>query len=227
MIPLETTTKSRTLMAFVLALIAGYVDAYGFITFDTFVSFMSGNTTHAGFKVGQGGFDLALPAAVAISSFVLGSFAGTMITSSRFRYARRILFLSITAMLALDIGITYLTSIVNETGIAMLSFTMGMMNTTLTRVGKQEVNITFVTGMLSQLGGHLAHAVKGEPLKNVRGMWNTHLRRALLLSVMWGCFLAGAVAGGAATPKFGVWMLLLPLLIMLAMGTLVRRAAED
>ncbi|MGE0368464.1 MAG: DUF1275 family protein, partial [Candidatus Dadabacteria bacterium] len=31
-----------------LALIAGYVDAYGFITFGTFVSFMSGNTTHAG-----------------------------------------------------------------------------------------------------------------------------------------------------------------------------------
>ena len=33
-------------------MVAGYVDAYGFVHYQTFVSFMSGNTTQSGVKLG-------------------------------------------------------------------------------------------------------------------------------------------------------------------------------
>ena len=225
--PSEYSRKDRELLAVCLAAIAGYVDAYGFLTFSTFVSFMSGNTTHAGIKLGLETYDAALPAATAILSFVTGVFAGTLMTNSRSRQSRRILYLTTAALLALNIGASHLASALIYLGIAMLSFTMGMMNTVLSRVGKQTVNITFVTGTLSQIGGHLALAAKRAPLKEGEGVWDTHLRRAMLLTVVWVGFLIGALLGGAATPRFGVWLLLLPLLIMLALAVLNPARSTD
>ncbi|MFI5323497.1 MAG: DUF1275 family protein [Thermodesulfobacteriota bacterium] len=41
--------ETQEWLAVCLATTAGFVDAYGFLSFKTFVSFMSGNTTHSGF----------------------------------------------------------------------------------------------------------------------------------------------------------------------------------
>ncbi|MGH7892844.1 MAG: YoaK family protein, partial [Thermodesulfobacteriota bacterium] len=220
--------KDREMLAVCLAAIAGYVDAYGFLTFSTFVSFMSGNTTHAGIKLGEHAYALALPAAAAILSFITGVFAGTLLTNSRTPHARRILYLTIAALLALNIGASHPASTFIYLGIAMLSFTMGMMNTALSRVGNLMVNLTFVTGTLSQIGAYLALAAKRAPVEDGEGVWDTHLRRAIILILVWTGFLAGALLGGAATPRFGVRLLLLPLLIMLALAVLSpARSADD
>jgi uncharacterized membrane protein YoaK (UPF0700 family) len=60
-----------------LAMIAGYVDAYGYFTFKTYVSFMSGNTTQTGYQTGQGDLAAVVPSLLAIVSFVIGAFTGT------------------------------------------------------------------------------------------------------------------------------------------------------
>jgi hypothetical protein len=46
--------RSAERLAAALALIAGFVDAYGMITYGVYVSFMSGNTTQTGLS-GRGG----------------------------------------------------------------------------------------------------------------------------------------------------------------------------
>jgi uncharacterized membrane protein YoaK (UPF0700 family) len=102
----------------------------------------------------------------------------------------------------------------------LLSFTMGVMNTALARVGREPVNLTFVTGTLSQIGGHLALAARREPLGDSEGAGDTHLRRALILSLIWAGFLGGAILGGIATSLVREWMLVIPLLIMLALAIL-------
>jgi uncharacterized membrane protein YoaK (UPF0700 family) len=91
---------------------------------------------------------------------------------------------------------------------------MGILNTTLSRVGSIQVSVTFVTGTLSRIGTHLALAVKGAPLRDSQGSWDTHLHRARLFAGIWVAFLGGAVLSGAATPRFGVWVLLFPVLIL-------------
>lgn len=224
----EYSRRNRELLAICLAAIAGYVDAYGFLTFSTFVSFMSGNTTRAGIKLGEHAYALALPAAAAILSFIAGVIAGTLLTNSRTPHARRILYLTIAALLALNIGASHSASAVIYLGIAMLSFTMGMMNTALSRVGRQTVNLTFVTGTLSQIGTHLTLAAKRAPLKEGEGIWDTHLRRGIMLMLVWLGFIAGAILGGIAAPRFGVRLLMLPLVIMLALAVLSpARSPED
>jgi hypothetical protein len=59
-----------------LAMIAGFMDAYGI---RTYLSFMSGNTTQTGYQTGQGNFGAAVPSALAIVFFVSGSFAGALL----------------------------------------------------------------------------------------------------------------------------------------------------
>jgi len=47
-------TRVQWASAVLLALLAGYLDGYGLLVLGTYVSFMSGNTTFAGLKSGQG-----------------------------------------------------------------------------------------------------------------------------------------------------------------------------
>jgi uncharacterized membrane protein YoaK (UPF0700 family) len=86
----QQLARKQERKAVTLALVAGAVDAYGIITYHTYLSYMSGNTTQTGYKIGQGDFAAALPSAVAIVFFVAGSFAGSFLAHSAARRPRRL-----------------------------------------------------------------------------------------------------------------------------------------
>jgi uncharacterized membrane protein YoaK (UPF0700 family) len=212
--------------AVALAMVAGIVDGYGIITYRTYLSYMSGNTTQTGYKIGQLDFAAAAPSAIAIVFFVGGSFAGSFLVHSNARRPHWLVFGLVTASLAAIIGLTQLRFMSSSVHIAVLSFAMGAMTMALTRVGAQQVRLTFVTGTLHSLGEHLALAVRHAPLRDSQGAWDTHIRRAALLACIWGGFLAGALLSGAGTPQFGAWILLLPIAMLSALTLLDRRASQ-
>jgi uncharacterized membrane protein YoaK (UPF0700 family) len=218
----QVAAQAQERLAAGLAMIAGYVDAYGYITFKTFVSFMSGNTTQTGLLTGQGHVTAAMPSLLPIGSFVIGAFTGTLLTHSGTPQARRRLFGVVAAVLAVSIGLTLRGWGGGAVSMATLSVAMGMMNTALSHVGALPVSLTFVTGTLIRMGTHLALALTRAPLQGAQGSWDTHGRRAFLLLGIWASFLIGALLGGAATSRFGVWVLLLPLLILLALAVFSR-----
>src|SRR5437870_13842177 len=78
----QVSTQGDETLAAALAMIAGYVDAYGYLSFKTYLSFMSGNTTQTGFLTAQGDFPAAMPSLLATVSFVTGIFTGTALTYS-------------------------------------------------------------------------------------------------------------------------------------------------
>lgn len=202
-----------------MALIAGYVDAYGIVALGVYLSFMSGNTTQTGARTGQGHFATALPSALAIMFFVIGIMAGTLLTNfGGLRRSRSALLGAVAALLALIIGSTNLALLDAKFAIAVISLAMGMMNTTQSQVGGEPVALAFVTGDLVWLGRHLALAILRAPVQAGRGSWDTHLYRALILTRVWGGFLTGALLSGAATPRFGVWVLLPPCVILLVLA---------
>ncbi len=218
-IELEMLDRAEGRLATALALIAGYVDAYGIVALGVYVSFMSGNTTQTGARTGQGHFAAALPSALAIMFFVIGTIAGALLThSAGLRRSRSALLGAVAALLAVIIGATSLVSLNGEFAIAVISLAMGMMNTTQSQVGGEAVTLTFVTGDLAWLGRHLAMAILRAPVRSARGSWDTHLYRALIVTRIWGGFLTGALLSGAATPHFGVWVLLPPFLILLVLA---------
>jgi len=229
LIKLLSAARAERRLASHLALIAGYVDAYALLAYGTYVSFMSGNTTQTGSMTGQGRFLTALPSVTAIVFFVAGSFAGTWLVHSGLRRSRQALFGGVAALLAVIIGGTQLRSLGShvEVSIATLAVAMGLLNSTLSRIGAEPINLTFVTGTLNKIGRHLALAVMREPLADAQGEWDTHLRRAGLMTSEWAAFLIGAIVSGAATSFFGVWVLLPPFLILLALALSPDNIAPD
>ncbi|HEY6766662.1 MAG TPA: YoaK family protein [Candidatus Sulfotelmatobacter sp.] len=201
-----------------LALIAGYLDGYGLLFLKTYVSFMSGNTTFTGLKSGQGNFQAALPSAIAIVFFIGGSFLGNLFTQSRLRYSHRLTFGVIAVLLATVAGLEWEGARNVSSEIAMLSLAMGMMNPALSKVGAESVSLTFVTGTLSRVGGHLAAAAGRKPLPDGRGPGNSHLARARIDASVWSGFLIGAGLSGMAGSHFRMWALLPPCLVMIALG---------
>src|SRR5271167_5198070 len=214
---LDETRANWTLAVF-LALVAGYLDGYGLLVLGTYVSFMSGNTTFAGLKIGQGNFQAALPPAIAVLSFVTGSFLGNLLSQSRLRYSHRLIFAVIAGLIAAVAGLERhgLWSALVE--IAMLSVAMGMMNPALSKVGAESVSLTFVTGTLNRIGGNLAAAAGRKPLTDGQGSGDSYLARARIDASVWLGFLAGAALSGMAASHLHMWALLPPCVVMIALG---------
>jgi uncharacterized membrane protein YoaK (UPF0700 family) len=212
--------------AAVLALIAGYVDCYSLLNYQTFASFMSGNTTQAALHAGRGEYAAAAHSLLPIPLFVVGVFAGTcLLQSSQHRQSRR-LFALVAALLAVGMAAAYLR-LPGWSNIMTLGPAMGLMNTAITRVGGQPVSLGYVTGDLNNLAQHLALAVRRVPVPQAQGPWDTHGRRAALLGGLWTAFLLGALMAGAATPRFGAGTLLLPTLLLLLLATFDRAMSAD
>jgi len=215
---LSDDTRVVWALAVFLALIAGYLDGYGLLVLGTYVSFMSGNTTIAGLKSGQGNFQAALPSAIAIASFVTGSFLGNLFGQSRLRHSHRLIFGMIAGLLAVVGGLERYGVWNGTAEIAMLSLAMGMMNPALSKVGAESVSLTFVTGTLNRIGGHLAAAAGRKPLPEGQGPGDSHLARARIDASVWSAFLGGAALSGMVASHFRTWAFLPPCMVMIALG---------
>jgi uncharacterized membrane protein YoaK (UPF0700 family) len=220
-------TRAEWAVAVFLALIAGYLDGYGLLFLGTYVSFMSGNTTFTGLKSGQRNFQAALPSAVAVLCFVIGSFLGNLFTQSRLRHSHRLIFGVIAGLLATVAGLERHGLWNAPAEIAMLSLTMGMMNPALSKVGAESVSLTFVTGTLNRIGGHLAAAVGRKPLSDGQGPGDSHLARARIDASVWSGFLVGAGLSGMAASHLRMWALLPPCAVMIALGLFSEQATPS
>lgn len=212
-------------LASCMVLAAGYLDGYGLLVLGTYVSFMSGNTTMTGVRAGQENFAAALIPAIAIVAFVTGSAAGNLIKHSRLHHAPPLVFLLIAALLA---AVTLVG--LKPVDIALLGFAMGMVNPILPKIGAEAVSLTFMTGTLSRIGGHLGLALIRAPVPGSEGAWDTHLYRAGVDAQLWACFLVGATLSGvaiSASRDYALWpAVAVMLLIALATSYAETREAE-
>lgn len=198
----------------VLALIAGYVDAYAFLHYRIYGSFMSGNTTQTGLSAGQGDVSGAAYNFLPIPVFIAGVFAGTLMVHSGLGKRLRLLFSLVAALLVLAILALFVDASVPLSAIVALSLAMGIMNTSVTSVGPENINLGYVSGTLNNLARHLAFAVKGDRLSDAENARDTHARRAALLAGIWTAFVTGALLAGAAFQAFPRASLLAPILVL-------------
>jgi uncharacterized membrane protein YoaK (UPF0700 family) len=214
----ESGVRIQWALAILLALIAGYLDGFGLLFLGVYVSFMSGNTTVAGLWSGQDNFQAALPSATAVLSFVTGSFLGNLLSQSRSRYSHRLIFGVIAGLLATVAGLERHGPWNAVAESALLSLAMGMMNPALSKVGVESVSLTFVTGTLNRMGGHLAANVGRKPLPAGHPSRDSYLARARVDASVWSGFLVGAGLSGVAGSHFRNWALLPPCFVMMALG---------
>ena len=206
-------------LAIFLALIAGYIDATGLIQWKTYVSFMSGNTTSLGAAISTGKSEIIITSVTVISCFLLGIYAGTCLSLWK-RIKNQILtFYIVSVILIFYSIIAYFYDINNVLSIAIVGFSMGMMNTIVTSVGNQKVNTDFVTGTLNSLARNTAMLMMTENKAEKK----EYTSNAVHLLLLWIGFLSGASIAPFLLDYFGKWTLMIPALLLMICGILISR----
>jgi len=211
--------KMQERLAIFLALIAGYIDATGLIRWKTYVSFMSGNTTSLGAAISTGKFGIIITSVIVISCFLLGIYAGTCLSLWK-RIKNQILtFYLVSGILIFYSIIAYFYDINNLLSIAIVGFSMGLMNTIVTSVGNQKVNTDFVTGTLNSLAMNTAMLTMTDDKVEKQ----EYKSNAIHLLLLWIGFLSGAFIAPFLLDYFGKWTLMIPALLLMICGMLISK----
>ncbi|WP_166641908.1 YoaK family protein [Pedobacter duraquae] len=205
-------------ISFLLAGIAGYVDAYGYITIKTYLSFMSGNTTQLGFSIVQGSLTATLATFTSIISFFTGIFLGNILIQINSEKLKWISLAPTVFLLTIYLFLANFLKPSTELSIVLLSLSMGFMNTAVSKVGSQSVNPDFVTGTLNSMAQHLAFAVKKKYPEDSLGDWDTHLTRFTMLLKIWFCFLSGSAISTLISPELNSFTIVIPSMVLLTIG---------
>lgn len=183
-------------LAVLLAALAGYVDAAGFLASGGyFVSFMSGNSTRAGVGMAEGAGAAGI-AFLLIACFVGGTVGGALLRR-RLRHERRdgALLLAVAAMLALAAA---LPAGQRLPALGLLAAAMGALNLASEADGEVRVGLTYMTGTLVKLGLRIADALGG----GARWGWLPFL-------ALWAALVAGGVLGALvwlAADGIALWL---------------------
>ena len=216
---LQDAARAQAWRAAGRALISGYVDSYSLLNFGVYASFMSGNTTAAGLHAGHAKLAAAGHSLLPIPFFVFGIFISTLLVQANPHHQLPRHSFLVAALLTVGVVAIYFAW-PGWLSIMILSASMGIMNTSITNVGGQAVNLAFVTGDLNNFAQHLAMGVRRAPVPQAQGAWDNHWWRAAFLAGIWTAFLIGAVFGAAVASRIAVWALLLPVLMLLVFGLL-------
>lgn len=213
------TTRIQEILAIFLASIAGYVDAIGLIKWKTYVSFMSGNTTQLGTAFSADKFQVIDTTFTVIICFLLGIYTGTCLSLWK-RIKNQILTFHLVSGILISYTIfAYFYDINNLSSIAIIGFSMGIMNTIITSVGNQKVNTDFVTGTLNSLARNTAML----SMTRDKAKKKEYKSNSIHLFLLWIGFLLGAVIAPFLLDYLGKWILIFPALSLIICGLLISK----
>lgn len=198
--------RSFRLVAVGVAILAGFVDAIGFVeSGGFFVSFMTGNSTRLAVGVAEWR-QAALFAGGIIAIFVGGVVAGSLI-AARAGAMRTPVVLSFVAILLAAAAALRLSAI-DVPAVLCLAFAMGVANAAIEGRDGAVVGVTYMTGTLVQMGHKIANRLRGEG----DGRWIHHFG-------LWAGLVGGAIAGAwtvlwSAALAYGVAILLAAILAL-------------
>ncbi len=156
--------------AILLAWVAGFVDALGYLALShVFTAHMSGNSAALGAHLGKGEWHEALIRGLAIPPFILGVAVGVLVDlrakrtgrAARLAPAFALELFCLGLFLYLDCG-RQLGAVRPGTGafftlVSLLAAAMGLQSATLRRAGGTRVRTTYISGMLTSMTEHAVH----------------------------------------------------------------------
>ena len=205
--------RRKHLLGAVLAFVAGAVDVCGFLQLHEYTTHVTG--TSATLAIALAGLHAVLVPAAILAGFTTGAIVSSVLVQWGLRrdaeseFALPVL---LEALLVIAVFL-YASPAHRVPTLALLAFTMGLQNATITRLSDKEIRTTHVTAMITDIGIQLGRALYinrspgTEPVRCDR-----HHLAVLLLLV--ASFIVGGVLSAALTPHFG-WRVLLPLAALL------------
>lgn len=219
----DRTERRNGWLAAVLALVAGTLNAVGLAAVAVYTSHMTGITASIADHLVQGGADVVLIGVEALVCFVLGAMTCALVFNwGRRRHLRgrfaNVLLLEAALVLAFGGLADQLTwEHRRHVFIAVLCFTMGLQNATITKVSNAQIRTTHVTGMITDIGIELG---KYAYRNRMRGEPPVRADRAKLgmLSGLVALFFLGGLAGASGYLAVGFSILIAPALVLFAVA---------
>lgn len=194
----------------VLALLAGMVNAVGYLSFDhQAVTHMTGTTTLVGVSAVQGNLSGLVRFVGALLAFLAGAaLSGMIVRESSLQLGQRygVALLVESALLFAAIPLVHDHA---NVGLWMMAGASGLQNAMITTFSGAVVRTTHMTGIVTDLGILLGHRLRGLPSDGLR------VRLYLLLFVM---FLGGGFVGAFAFDDWRERTLLAPALLAAMTG---------
>lgn len=201
--------RPRRVLAYLIAGLAGFVDATGYLAADRyFVSFMSGNTTRLGVDLVTDTARAFIPALL-IVGFVIAVTGGALLADIAGNYRKA----AVTGISAALIGAGAIAHGMGSTSVFVvcLLLSMGVLNNAFRRDGEVAIGVTYMTGALVRFGQGIAAWLQGR----ARPGWTSNLG-------LWLSLASGAVCGALAAtlvPSWAAWLAAI-LAMCLSLGAL-------
>jgi uncharacterized membrane protein YoaK (UPF0700 family) len=228
--------RAYTLLALLLAGVAGAVNATGFVALGMHTSHMSGNMATLGESLATGNWHGARLAGQLLLSFLLGAVAATaLLEASRHRARGRHaapLLLEVSLLGGIGVWLSSVPGTREPTVMWGLAFAMGLQNALVTRVSGAVVRTTHMTGVITDIGIQLVQMVtwvrEGARGQGARGLLRqvrelpsaiqferTRLHLGLGLAFLFGC-----TSGPMLFLQYGAATLGLPCAVLLLLVVL-------
>lgn len=169
-----------------LALMAGSVNAVGFLEFNQAVTHLTGSTTQLGIALGSSQFQTALHFALTIGTFFAGAvFSGFLIQESTLKLGRRygIALLIESCLLFAAIPFFHRHDLL---GVYLASCACGLQNGMVSTYSGAVIRTSHVSGIITDLGIFIGQFMRGIPVDS---------RRIRFGALLFSSFLAGGIAG--------------------------------
>lgn len=207
-----------------MSLIAGGLNAVGFLIAGSFTANMTGNISAFADHLAHGAVLLALSFAGLVAAFIGG--AGTAafaIQTGEHNGIRSVYALVVIAeaiiLLLMGAAFALRPDAASETVlVVVLSFVMGLQNAVTSMISRSRVRTTHVSGMATDIGIELAILVGDY------GLRRDALPKLRLHSLTLGCFALGGVCGAVLFGIVGHWLFVLAagLLLLIALPEALR-----
>jgi len=210
-------------LGFVLAFIAGAINAGGFLAVQQYTSHMTGIVSSMADNLALGAYGPVLTGCGVLLSFLAGAVcSAVMVNYSRRRkmHGEFALPLLLEALLLLCFGLlgaklSQIDGLFVSVTVMLLGFIMGLQNAVITKISKAEIRTTHITGIVTDIGielGKLAY-------------WNAHQfddvapvvanrDRLKVLTLLVVFFFAGGVLGALGFKHVG-YVATVPLALLL------------
>jgi uncharacterized membrane protein YoaK (UPF0700 family) len=221
-------------LGFILAFIAGAINAGGFLAVQQYTSHMTGIVSAMADHIALGAYDVALTGIGALLSFLVGAACSAVMVN----YARRhdlhseyALPLLVEAGLLLCFGLlgarlSAIDGIFVPITVMLLCFIMGLQNALITKLSGAEIRTTHITGIVTDIGIEFGKLIywNGERPDHHQKV-TANVARLMMLVTLVGCFFIGGLTGAWGFKNVG-YVATVPLAFLL-MVLVVVPIADD
>lgn len=208
-----SSSDNTVWQACILAIVAGYADAIGFLTFGAFAGAMTGNTVLLGIALAGAQYADAAQSAIIIAAFMVGVAFSAVLGSK----------LPLAAVLGIEAAaIVGAALIAPHFAAPVLAFAMGLQNATMTRFSGTSLNTVVLTGNLQKMIQGFLGRFTGSPKPAQSGSAEAGSAASATIAFVWLAYLGG-VAAGAFADRLLAYPLL-PIVALLPLA-LIRRPA--